>query len=66
MDSKIAKCDCGESIGVYTDKGFMIGNLTMIFFQANCPNCGSYLVFMDNSLVMLPHQSNEDGVINSL
>jgi hypothetical protein len=43
MEPKIVNCECGEFIGVQTDKGILIENIIAIELSSKCNNCERWI-----------------------
>ena len=63
MDCKIARCKCGELIGVATENGFVMGNNIFESFHTYCPSCDNYWDYDEFELQIYNSDTKESEFI---
>ena len=56
-------CDCGEFVGIRTDKGFIIGNMLFEFFKCKCPTCGKIRILSSYELPEIYGVTEEGNIL---
>jgi len=60
---KIITCECGEFVGIRTDKGFIIGNMLFEFFKCKCPTCGKIRILSSYELPEIYGVTQEGNIL---
>lgn len=56
MKSEIINCECGEFIGIKTDRGFMIGDLIVKELKGICGQCGKSVMVSTKKIIHKGHE----------